>query len=130
MLLTPLFAAILGLLYIYLSAQVISIRFGEQISLGYGENRALEKAIRAHGNFAEYVPLTLILLWFVETMVMSRGVVLVAGSLLVVARIMHAVGMKNPRQWLIFRRLGVVLTLAIIGFLSAYLLYWYLPLAF
>ena len=127
MLLTPLFAAILGLFYIYLSLSVVKVRFGDKISLGTSENRALEKAVRIHGNFAEYVPIVLILMWFVETMTMSRSLVLITGVLLVIGRIMHMIGMKNPRKWLILRQFGTVITLGIIGFLSLYLLYWYLP---
>ena len=127
MLLTPLFAAILGLMYIYLSLQVVKIRFSHRISMGVGENRGLEKAVRIHANFAEYVPMTLILLWFVETMLMSQGIVLVAGTLLIIARVMHVIGMAKPREWLILRQLGVVISLSIIGFLAVYLLYWYMP---
>ena len=74
---TPLFAAIFGIIYVVLAFGVIKLRFKGQVSLGDGGDEELEKAIRVHGNFAEYVPFTLLLLWFVEQMSLSFGLVLV-----------------------------------------------------
>ena len=60
------YAALLALYYIYLSVNVIKIRKAEGISLGNGSNTALERATRAHGNFIEYVPISLILVFLLE----------------------------------------------------------------
>jgi len=54
----PLFAAVLALMFVALSLYVISFRRDT-------------KAIRIQANFAEYVPIALILLWFVEAVVYS-----------------------------------------------------------
>ena len=56
------YAAALALLYIGLSARVISGRGLHRINLGSGGIDDMERRIRMHGNFAEYVPLTLLLL--------------------------------------------------------------------
>lgn len=128
MFMTPLFAAILGLLFVYLSYGVIKFRMAHRIASGSGEVAALERAIRAHANFAEYVPLTLILLWFVETLTMSSTLVLLFGSVFVFGRILHVIGMVRPQRWMILRQLGMVLTLSVIAILSIYLLYWYYPI--
>ncbi len=128
MFMTPLFAAILSLLYVYLSYAVIRLRMIHRLGSGSGDIVALERAIRAHANFAEYVPLTLILLWFVETLTMSSTLVLLFGSVFVLGRIMHVVGMLQPKRWMILRQIGMVATLSVIAILALYLLYWYYPI--
>ncbi len=129
MIITPLFAAILGLLYVYLSFGVSKIRLSQRISMGTGESNALDRAIRAHGNFSEYVPMTLLLLWFVETLTVSRLLIVILGTALVLGRVLHAVGMLYPKKWLILRQLGILLNYAVIVLLCVYLIYWYYPLA-
>ena len=53
----PFYASLLAALYFFLSLRVIRMRRRERIALGDGENARLERAIRVHANFAEYVPL-------------------------------------------------------------------------
>ena len=55
-------SGVLGLLYMTLTAQVVRQRQKHNVSLGDGGVEAVQIAIRAHGNFAEYTPLALILL--------------------------------------------------------------------
>ena len=61
------YAALLAFFYIYLSFNVIKVRRAEQISLGDNGNATLQRAVRAHANFMEYVPFALILLFVCET---------------------------------------------------------------
>lgn len=129
MFITPLFAALLALLFIYLSVAVVRLRIGKNISSGHGDLISLERAIRAHGNFAEYVPLTLILLWFVETLTMSRLMVLVLGGVFVIGRLLHVVGIMNPKDWMICRQVGMAATFVVITVLSLYLIYFYFPVS-
>ena len=60
------YAAILALFYIYQSALIIKTRRAEKVGLGDGNNPILFARIRAHANFAEYIPMALLLLTFVE----------------------------------------------------------------
>ena len=60
------YAALLAFYYIYLSFNVIKVRRKEQISLGDNGNVKLQRAVRAHANFMEYVPFTIILLFLAE----------------------------------------------------------------
>lgn len=126
---TPLFAAIFGLFYVLLSLAVIKIRFGEKISRGHGDNPQLEKSIRIHGNFAEYVPITLLLLWFLETISLNSHLILVLGAVLLVSRIGHVLGMKNPKKYMILRQLGMVGTFSVILVASISLIWWYIPIS-
>jgi uncharacterized membrane protein YecN with MAPEG domain len=63
---TAVFASILALMFIKLSLGVIALRRKNKVSLGAGGVDALDRAIRAHGNFAEYVPLGLCLIGALE----------------------------------------------------------------
>ena len=82
---TPLFASIFALMYLYLSFGVIKFRLKHQVSLGTGEHSDLEKAMRTHGNFAEYVPLCLILLFLLENLTLSTNLAFWLGCLLLVS---------------------------------------------
>lgn len=57
----PFYTALLAAFYIFLSVRVVRIRRQEKVGIGDGNNVRLRRAIRAHGNFAEYVPLAVIL---------------------------------------------------------------------
>jgi uncharacterized membrane protein YecN with MAPEG domain len=63
MLITPFYAAFLGLGFVTLSILTLRLRRKFKIALGDGGNKQLLRAIRVHSNFAEYVPLALILIY-------------------------------------------------------------------
>jgi len=126
---TPLFAAIFGIMYIALSISVAKRRLKGNISLGTGGNDDLEKAIRVHGNFSEYVPFTLLLLWLLETVSLSHSLVFVLGVVFLVARIAHCIGMLNQDKLLILRKLGMVGTFGVILIASLATLWLYVPVS-
>ncbi|MEZ5903265.1 MAG: MAPEG family protein [Alphaproteobacteria bacterium] len=102
---TTLYAGILGLIYVALSLYVIKGRFQYRVSLGSGGSEDLEKRIRAHANFIEYVPFALILIFLCELEKMPELMVHFMASLLVMARLLHAnalcgniVAIPNGRQ--------------------------------
>ncbi|MFT6705165.1 MAG: putative membrane protein YecN with MAPEG domain [Gammaproteobacteria bacterium] len=127
MALTPIFAALLALIFLFLSLSVIKLRFAKKVSLGDGGEPSLRVAIRSHANFTEYVPMSLLLLWFVEAFTYSSKLVLILGSVLVVARLAHIIGMHNPKDFMILRQLGVVATYGVIAVSSVRILWHYLP---
>ncbi|MGL5482900.1 MAG: MAPEG family protein, partial [Aeromonas veronii] len=53
---TLIYAGLLGLLFLGLSFWVVKRRAQFGVMIGQGEAPELLAAIRAHGNFAEYVP--------------------------------------------------------------------------
>ncbi len=128
MLITPLFAALFGLIYIGLSANVIRYRLSKQISLGDNGDKAVERAIRTHGNFIEYVPLSLILFYFIEILSLSGQLVFVLGTVLLISRIGHIIGMLNPKRWFILRQIGAVGTFTVILISCCALILHYIPL--
>ena len=73
---TALYAALLALLLFILSIRVIGLRGNPAfafIAQSRGDDELLQRAIRAHGNFTEYVPTMLILLYFLETSGLPTG---------------------------------------------------------
>jgi uncharacterized membrane protein YecN with MAPEG domain len=127
MALTPVFAALLAFIFLYLSLAVIKIRISKKVSLGDGGEPDLEVAIRTHANFTENVPISLLLLWFVEAFAYSGNLAFILGSILVVARLAHIIGMHNPQDFMILRQMGVVATQGVIAVSSARILWHYLP---
>lgn len=127
MALTPIFAALLAFIFLFLSLSVIKLRFSKKVSLGDGGDPDLQAAIRTHANFTEYVPISLLLLWFVEAFTYSSNLVFILGSILVVARLAHIIGMRNPKEFMIFRQLAVVATHAVIAVSAVRILWHYLP---
>lgn len=89
---TALYASLLAILYVVLSYRVAQRRMRFQVGLGTGQNTELERAVRIHGNFAEYVPLALLLLAFFEAGGGAVWAVHAAGAGLLIARVLHAMG--------------------------------------
>ena len=110
---TGFYLAILALLYVVLGLQVSRLRRGNRVVFGDGDNIRLRSAIRAHGNFAEYVPVIVLLVALLEMAGLpAMRVHLLMGGLLV-ARLLHPLGMYvGPRsmQFQIYRVGGIVLT--------------------
>ena len=124
---TPLFAAVFALMYVVLAVLVIHQRLNKKVVLGSGEDRELERAIRVHGNFAEYVPFTLLLLWFLESITFNSGLALILGCVLLVGRIAHVIGIRDPENYMILRQVGMLATFSVMGCCSAFLIWHYLP---
>jgi uncharacterized protein len=112
---TPYYAAVFALLFFALSIRVGFKRRKYKVALGSGQHPELERAMRVHGNFAEYVPFALLLIFFVE---MQTGMVpLVHGFCLVLllARLLHAYGVSQVQENLRFRMVGIMLTFLVIN---------------
>jgi uncharacterized membrane protein YecN with MAPEG domain len=119
---TSLFAAILTLLYIVLACLVIRLRWRNKVGIGTGENLALKAAVRVHGNFAEHVPLALILLGLMELNGASPLWLYGLGGLLFVARINHAIGLTKSIGTSSYRSIGVLGTFAMLLLAAGYLI--------
>lgn len=118
----PFYAAILALLYVYLSARTIGFRRKSRVSIGDGGDQELLRAVRMHANFAEYVPLSLILLTYIELQAGPTLLLHVLGGLLLVARISHAYGISSVHAKGIFRVGGMAGTFTVITIAAILLL--------
>ncbi|MGD9812110.1 MAG: MAPEG family protein [Sphingobium sp.] len=77
-------------------------------SLGLGTDETLLRRIRAHGNFAEYVPIALIVLGLVETGGASVELLWTIAGLLIIGRLFHAYALLTGT--LPLRGLGMLMT--------------------
>jgi uncharacterized protein len=118
----PVYAAIFGLMLVYLSFRVIKQRRSAKVSLGDGDDPALRKAIAVHNNFSQYVPLALLLIAFVELSHASAYIVHGLCASLLIGRIAHAYGVAQANQIMKLRQLGMVLTFTVIVIAALYLL--------
>jgi len=108
----PLYLAPLAVLYLVLSFRIIGLRRALKVALGDAGNKALERAIRVHGNFNEYVPLIGLLLVMLELKSTPAIVLHILGAALLVGRALHAYGMSQVKENFRFRVTGMMLTFA------------------
>lgn len=123
LMITGLYAGLLGLIFFALSMQVIKVRRKHMVSLGDGNIDDLQRATRAHANFSEYVPVCIILLLIAE-LTSQAGVFLhICGIALVFGRIAHAYGLvtKAGASW--GRISGTLATFTVLIALSLWNLY-------
>src|SRR5512139_4025262 len=120
---TPIYAALLALMYVALGLRVVGLRRKLAIALGAGENPVLLRAIRVHANFAEYVPFALLLMYFVETRTQAGAFVHVLGIALLAGRIVHALAVSRVEEDIRVRVLGMGLTFGVILMAAAWLLW-------
>ena len=109
----PFYAGILALIYIILGMRTSRLRTRANTMIGYGSDTALERAIRAHGNFGEYVPFTLLLLGFAEMQHYSRYLLHALCLVLLVGRLVHAYGISRTDEVLGYRIFGISLTILV-----------------
>jgi len=112
---TPLYAAPLGLFLLLLSVLVIRQRRRSGVALGDGASRPLLRAMRAQGNFVEYVPLTLLLMVLAELQAAGPLWLHLAGALLLAGRLVHAAGVSREPEDFRLRVTGMALTLTALG---------------
>jgi uncharacterized membrane protein YecN with MAPEG domain len=117
---TLILSSIMGFMCVWLALQVIKNRRKHKISMGDGGIEELKKAIRAHGNFIEYVPISLILLGMSELNHANPFVVLVFAVLILLGRIFHAYAFLKSKEHFKPRVLGMKFTLNTLLGLSAF----------
>jgi len=111
---TPLYAALLTFLFVWLSLNVIKLRQRFNIRLGDGNNATLRAAISAQANAAQYIPIALILLLLLELNHAHVLLLHVFGLALLAGRIVHARAIQ--KNHIPSRVRGIQLTfLALIG---------------
>lgn len=107
---TSLFAALLGLLIIILAYNVVAFRRTKKVGIGDAGDKEGILAIRAHANALEYIPMLLILMGTYEINGGSSMTLYILGSLVVIARVMHAMGLSSSAGVSFGRFYGTALT--------------------
>ncbi len=90
-------AGLCGLIFLVLSLRVVAVRRSARVGMGDGGDAQLLIRIRAHANFAEYVPILLLLMLAIElSLKATPAPLMVAAVALPVVRVLHALGMGMP----------------------------------
>ncbi|CAD0183604.1 Inner membrane protein YecN [Ruegeria sp. THAF57] len=111
---TPIYAALLAIVYVFLSGWVINTRRTQKISYGDSGDDSMLKSIRTHSNFAEYAPFALLLIAMVELQGAGAVLVNILGLGLLTGRVFHAYGFGKTPQIVILRQMGMILTFAVL----------------
>jgi uncharacterized membrane protein YecN with MAPEG domain len=111
---TPLYAGLLTLWFLVLSWRVIRRR-GKGTWLGDGGDQALLRVIRGHANFAEYVPLALLMMGFLEVSRFSIYVLHALGIVLLVGRLLHGYALSFTEHFPFGRFWGSTLTFIVLA---------------
>ena len=123
--LTGLYAALCALLIFALSLRIALLRKRLRIGIGDGGDAGLARAIRAQANAIEYVPLVLVMLLIAENNGASAAFMHACGAGLLIARVLHAIGLSGSAGVSFGRFWGILLTWAILLALGAQLLWGY-----
>ena len=114
-------------LLLTLSLLVVRQRQRHKVMLGDEGVPELARAIRAFGNATEYVPPGIIGLAVLALVEAPPLAIHVAGLILFVGRVLHAVGLSGSGGATFPRSIGMLLTWVAYVFLGAALLFYALP---
>lgn len=97
-----------ALVNMWLGMRIGRVRQAEKISIGDGGNLRLIARMRAQLNFAEYVPLVLILIGLIELSSGSQLWLWIVSVLFILGRVLHGFGMDG---WMPGRMIGTMTTM-------------------
>ncbi len=112
---SPLYAGLLALLFLWLSLRVVKGRRAHKVSVGDGGEKDMVKRMRVQANCAEYAPIGLILLAMLELQGVAGGWVHAGGLALLAGRVLHAWGFGRTPQVVRARIWGMYLTIGSIA---------------
>ena len=112
---TLLYGGALALWFMVLSVRVIQGRFGSgKPDLGDGGDPLMLRRIRSHANFAEYVPLILVLMGFLEASGTAPWIIHALGGSLLVGRLLHGYAFSFTSKFVFGRSVGIMLTFTVL----------------
>jgi uncharacterized membrane protein YecN with MAPEG domain len=120
-----LYAALFALFFVVLSVRTLRLRRKLRIAIGDSGSETMLRAMPVHSNFAEYVPLSLLLILLVETQGAQPLLVHGLCLCLFVGRLCHAFGVSQLRENYGYRVVGMALTFSTLVTSAAYLLFVY-----
>lgn len=108
------YAPLFALLFVVLSFRTLLLRRKHKIAIGTGSNEQLARAIAVHANFSQYVPLALILVFLLENNGSGPLSIHILCVVLLIGRIVHAIGVSRSPENLNFRVFGMVCTFTVL----------------
>jgi len=117
---TALYAGVYALLLLVLAARISAFRMKLKVGLGDGGHPEMTRAIRVHGNSVEWMLPMLVLLLVAELNHANPLFLHVCGSVFLVARVAHAVGLSRAAGESPGRFGGTTASWLVIGVLAAW----------
>jgi uncharacterized membrane protein YecN with MAPEG domain len=114
MVVTPLYAGLLALFFLVLCLRVVQFR-QRGIPLGDGGDPKMLRLIRGHANFAEHVPLILLMMGFLEAGHTSIYILHALGIVLLISRLLHGYALSFTDRFRFGRVWGAGLTFTVLG---------------
>lgn len=118
---TPIYIALLGLMFIPITIRVGLYRGKTNISIGTGDDPEMLRRVRGQGNFIETVPIALFLLISMEFLGASDTWLHALGAALVLGRAAHYIGLSDLGP-VAFRVAGMLATIGAILVASIWIL--------
>ena len=113
---TLFYASLLTLLALALAFLTGRQRFKTGTNLGLGEDFGMLQITRAHGNLIENALFFLVLLFLLETVAQIPNIyLLIMGDVFLLARLAHAYGITRVDGKSIFRAIGTLPTILVLG---------------
>ena len=123
---TAFVAAVCALLLLITAIDTVRQRLRVKAAFGDHGDAKLISASRAHGNLAEYAPITIILLGLLETVRANHMALMILGAIFLVGRVAHIVGLYTPSEpgkAPLGRQIGVLATFGTLLVLSLWTLW-------
>ena len=119
---TPLYIALLGLMWLPFTLRVGGYRVKNKINIGDGDDPEMIRRIRGHANFTETVPLAVALLLAMELIGAGDTWLHALGATLVIGRLLHYVGLTEIGPFAC-RPIGMFATISVYLVSSVWILY-------
>lgn len=120
---TSFYAALLTVVFVALSVRTLRMRRLLGIAIGDAGNPRMLRAMRVHSNFAEYVPLSLVLMMLIEQQTTDAWLLHALGLCLSCGRLAHAYGVSQLQEATRWRVIGMAMTLTPLIISVLYLLF-------
>ena len=120
---TALYTAILILFMLFLAYKTSARRQEAKINFGTGDDKVMECRSRAFGNFIEFVPMMILLMGMLELQSVETWIVHLLGISIIVARVLHALGITDTLKTPNGRFWGATISYAILLLGGCFLLY-------
>ena len=120
---TPLYASLLALFFVGLSARTLLLRRKLKIGIGTDNNELMLRAMRVHSNCAEYLPIALLLALMIELMNGHWIIIHFVCITLLIGRLIHAYGVSKLKENYSIRVTGMAFTFTSICTSALVLLY-------
>ena len=122
---TAMTAALLALLFLFLSYQVVKQRLQTKTLFGAGNDAHMDMVRGCQSNLIEYTPIALIMLALLELASANHTALMVLAVIFLLGRFLHPYGMHqhSAGKGVRLRQIAMMMTWGVIAILSLWIIY-------